>query len=199
MKRITFSLKKIKALEKMMELASWDAAEALGSMISQKVEVKFSGVDFLSFKRIFEAIGSETERIGVVFMMVSGDVEGALVFVFKDEALKKLLRVLLGRESSPENMGELEISALKSVGNIVGTSFLNALSKITSLSLLPSIPAFTYDFAGAALDAILINQTSVASQVLYLQVNFSVEGVTVPSSLFFFPAPSGLSKLLERI
>ncbi len=199
MKKISLSLKKVKALEKMMELASWDAAGALSQMLSVEVKVDFSGVDFLNFKRIFDAIGSEDEKVGVVFMMVSGDVEGALVFVFEEDALRRFLRILLKKEVEVEDMGEVEISALKAIGNVVGTNFLNALSKMTSLLFVPSVPAFAYDFAGAALDAILVNQSSVASHVLYVQINFFVESESIPANLFFFPDPKSLSKLMEKI
>jgi chemotaxis protein CheC len=66
-----------------------------------------------------------------VFMPVRGDIDGYMAFLFPWSSARALIGMLTGLE--PENwdmVGELESSAILEVGNIINSSYLNAIADI---------------------------------------------------------------------
>ena len=73
--------------------------------------------------------------------------------------------------------GEMELSALQEIGNILASSYLSSLSSLTGLSIMPSVPELAIDMAGAILSVPAIQFGEVGDSVLYIETGF-FEGST---------------------
>ncbi len=72
---------------------------------------------------------------------------------------------------------EMELSALKEVGNIITGAYLNSLSSITNLTIFPSVPDLTVDMAGAILSVPAIEFAALGDRMLMIQTQFFDEMV----------------------
>src|SRR5258705_7459169 len=81
------------------------------------------------------------------------------------------------------------------IGNILGCAYLNALSRLLGVTLLPSIPGLAVDMVGAVTDHLLIELAAVTDRAVVLasQVKHPASGLT--GSIFFLPHPSALAVL----
>ena len=116
---------------------------------------------------------AETEEALRIAIMGSGGLSHSIIdedldrkvldaMVEKDaETLCKLLGVEAGTEVGDSALGE--------IGNILGTSYLNALSMMTGLSLLPSPPMLVTDLLGAIVASVL------AQTAYHLRIGAPVE------------------------
>ena len=87
-------------------------------------------------------------------MQVLGDLAGRTVQVFPAATASRLAGILLGASRDvPRGFGEIERSAMREAGNILGGAYLNALSELLGMLLLTSVPGLAVDLAAAVLTA----------------------------------------------
>ena len=64
------------------------------------------------------------------------------MFLLEKNSARHLANQMLGGFGDPnaEDFGEMEISVLQEIGNIMTGSYLNSLSDLTGLKIFPSVP-----------------------------------------------------------
>ncbi len=102
---------------------------------------------------------------------------------------------LLGVEAGTE-IGE---SALMEIGNIVGTSYINALAKMTGMALEPTPPAIATDMLGAIVETVLAERAGAGDVALLLDSELVVEGSDATISFLLVPDSGGVDQLLARL
>ena len=66
----------------------------------------------------------------------------------------------------------MEFSALREIGNIITGSYLSALSDLTRLTIVSSVPSLHIDMAEAILSIPAIEFSKVGDKVLLIQTQF---------------------------
>ena len=89
----------------------------------------------------------------------------------------------------------MERSALMEVGNILACAYLNAMSHLLGVSLLPSIPGLAVDMLGAVTDHLLIELAAVSDSAVVLASQVREPESGLKGSIFFLPHPSALAIL----
>jgi chemotaxis protein CheC len=107
------------------------------------------------------------------------------------EALCRLLGV-----GAWDEIGE---SALREIGNILGTSCLNALASMTGLHLEPRPPHLTTDMLGAIVSSLALSQTASTELVLVLDSELAVADEPCAISFVLLPTEGGVSDLLAPL
>jgi chemotaxis protein CheC len=173
------------ALRELANIASGNAATALSQMLGREVDLNVPRVLALPLPDAVEAFGSPDESTtSVVIPLLLIDPDGAA-------ALCQLLGVEAGSE-----IGE---SALREIGNILGTSCLNALASMTGLHLEPRPPHLTTDMLGAIVSSLALSQTATTELVLVLDSELSVADEPCSISFVLLPTDGGVSDLLAPL
>jgi chemotaxis protein CheC len=94
---------------------------------------------------------------------------------------------------------EVALSALGEIGNIVGTSYINALAGMTGMEIEPTPPATATDMLGALVASVLASQAHAADTALMLDSNLVVEGEDCAVSFLLVPDRGGVTTLLDRL
>jgi chemotaxis protein CheC len=102
---------------------------------------------------------------------------------------------LLGVEAGTE-LGE---SALMEIGNIVGTSYINALSSMTGMAIEPTPPAIATDMLAAIVETVLAERAGAGDVALLLDSKLVVEGADTSISFLLVPDAGGVDQLLARL
>ena len=145
--------------------------------------------------------GAERAVVGVT-MQIHGDACGNVLLVFPELSAQRLVNKLLGRDSSQKQFDEMAESALKEVGNILASSYLGAMGSLIHLTMIPSIPAFAHDMAGAIIDFLLIELSEVGDQALMLETEFhsrQKDDAVIGGHFFMLPDPAALGVLTNAI
>jgi chemotaxis protein CheC len=93
----------------------------------------------------------------------------------------------------------MKISVLLEVGNIVSSTFLNALASFTNMKLLPTVPASASDMAGALLDTVLAIEATEDDTIITVITDFIVQGEMIEGYLVFIPNPVSLKKIFSSL
>lgn len=134
------------AIHEMANIGLGHAMTALSDLTGHSFNMTVPMVDAVSLSEVPEMMGgSENIAIGV-YMSIEGDVSGHMAFIFPWESARGLWKMLLGR--SPEDyddIDELTASAMLETGNIINSSFLDALAELTDLRIHATPPRMSLD------------------------------------------------------
>jgi len=107
-------------------------------------------VKVLQFQEVSDILGGAEIPVVGLLLRVTGDISGSIMFILEKKAAGVLVNILMGKPLDEIVVfDEIAISALKEVGNILAGSYLSALSTLTNLNILPSVPELAIDMAGA--------------------------------------------------
>lgn len=160
-------------LKELGNIGAGNATTALAQLLNCKVDMKVPQVRLMSFQEVGAMMGGEEQVMAGIFLSVEGDITGSMMFLVEKKAAAHLVSKLMGMNVDENNFTELEISALKEIGNIIAGSYLNSLSALTNLKILPSVPELCVDMAGAILSVPAIQFGIIGDNILLIQTQFT--------------------------
>ncbi|NLM07195.1 MAG: chemotaxis protein CheC [Tissierellia bacterium] len=190
----------IDILKELGNIGAGNAATALASMISKKVDMHVPNVRVLEFKNVAEILGGEENIIVGIYFELSEDIQGNIMFALDMQSAINLTNLLYGRKKTVDEMDESDISALNEIGNILASSYSNSLSQLTGLKMYISIPSLTIDMAGAILSVPAIQYGYIADHALMIETVFEGEDEKViRGNLFFIPDLDSFEKIFKAL
>lgn len=121
-------------------------------------------------------MGGEEQIMAGIYLLVEGDITGSIMFLLEEKAARALVKQLMGIYAEEgEGFSEMELSALKEIGNIITGAYLNSLSVLTNLKIFPSVPDLSIDMAGAILSVPAIEFGTIGDHILLIQTQFTDE------------------------
>ena len=182
------------ALRELANIGSGTASTALSSMLGRSVDITVPNAYVLPMADAVGAIGDpEADATGVALGVV-GDLGASVLLLFTPNDAAQMCR-FLGVEAGTE-IGE---SALMEVGNIVGTSYINALASMTGMVIEPTPPATATDMLGAIVQTVLAERAGAGDLALLLDSELVVEGSDASVSFLLVPDAGGVEQLLARL
>ncbi len=183
-------------LQEVGNIGAGNAATSLSQLLNEKVDMTVPAVNIVPFDDIFSKIGVEEVVIGVI-VRVLGDTPGNILFTLEKEVALKIISSLIGEQQ--EQISEIGSSALCEIGNIISSSYMNAIAKLTNLVLMPSVPAVTLDMMGAILSTTFIESGQFDEYVLDLETQFLQENQKISGHFYYIPMPGSLEKILSSL
>ncbi|MBR4207034.1 MAG: chemotaxis protein CheC [Lachnospiraceae bacterium] len=161
-------------LKEIGNIGAGNATTALSTMLGEKVDMAVPKVRLMEFKDVGTTMGGEEQIVAGIYLVVQGDINGSIMFIQRRESAKNMISHLMGMASEDEeNFSEMELSALKEIGNIITGAYLNSLAQLTNLTIYPSIPDVCIDMAGAVLSVPAIEFGTVADKLLLIETDFN--------------------------
>ena len=187
-------------LREIGNIGAGNAATALAKMLNRKVDMEVPRVKILEFKEVSETLGSAEIPVVGILLKMTGDLTGYIMFILQQNDASMLVSLLMGRPMKEiEKFDEIDNSALKEIGNILAGSYLSALSSLTNLKIMPSVPGMAIDMAGAILSVPAIEFGKVGDTVLYIETEFSEGNDRVVGDFFLIPDVETYDILLRAL
>jgi len=184
------------ALQEVGNIGSGNAATALSKLLNMKVDMKVPLINIVPFDDIFTSLGGDDVVVGVI-VRVLGDIQGNILFVFEKEEALYIIEALTGKRE--QYVTENGYSVLSEVGNIVASSYIDAISRFTGMNIVPSVPAVTYDMLGAILSNTFIESDQFDDSVLDVETVFLHDRTKVCGHFYYIPKPGSLDRILEKL
>lgn len=188
-------------LREVANIGAGNAATALAAMINSEIKISLPQAKIMPFTDVPDFMGgAETHAVGIYFH-VKGPVQASVLLVMPIEKAVQLLKMILGTGdiSLTGSFSDLEYSALMELGNILSSSYLNALALFTELVFKPSPPALAIDMVGAILNTILGQYGEVSDMVLVMEAGFRKDNLDVVGNIFLLPEPATLDNIFTSL
>ncbi len=190
------------ALKEISNIGMGHAATALSQMIGQTVFLQVPYVTITEISQVPEHLGGAEKLMVGITLQILGDARGSIMLLFPKESAHRLLCTLLGRHEKALIMNEVNVSALKEVGNILASAYLSALGNLLKKTLIPSVPLLAYDMAGAVVDYVLIELSQASDFALMVETDFSgapCQELAIKGHFFLLPDPATLDIFLNAV
>ena len=190
----------IDALREVGSIGTGNAATALSALLGCEVRIPLPEVQVLEFNDAVEKLGGfETVSAGIISSL-SGEINGLMLALVQLDAINLILKHIMGKQIvSYDDLTELEDSAVIEVGNILISSFVNALSGLSGVKIVPSVPQLTIDMQGAIITVPMAAYGNQSDYIMLIGGSFLVEGKELPCRLLLAPDVRSLNYLLHRL
>ena len=182
------------ALRELANIASGTAATALSQMLAREVEISVPRALALPPGEAVEACGEAEAHVAGVVVPIRGDIDGLVLLLIPNAHAERLCG-LLGVEAHTE-VGD---SALREIGNILATSYLNGLGAMTGLAMEPSPPQLHRDMLGAIVSTLLVSVVGAGRLALVLDSDLDVSGEPCSISFLLLPTAGQITHLLAPL
>ncbi|USF27933.1 CheY-P phosphatase CheC [Firmicutes bacterium ASF500] len=187
-------------LREIGSIGTGNAATALSQMMNRPVRITLPEVRIMGYNEAIEWIGGPEEVTAGVLVKMSGDVGGIMLSVQKLELVNIVLETMLGESvTSYEGLNELARSAMVEIGNIMISTFINALSGLADLNIKLTVPAFAVDMQGAILTVPMAEYGGMSDYLMAIGGNFVCDGKEVPCHVLLSPDLRSLDFLLRKL
>jgi chemotaxis protein CheC len=194
-----FHEKEFDALKEMANIGAGHAATALSQLTNRRIMIDVPKVEICPLEKAAASVG-DGGVVAAVLMRVLGDVTGRSLLLFEKSLALQLADMLLSRElGTTKVFAEFEQSALKETANILTGAYLNALSDMLGLMLIPSVPSLAIDLSSAILSTACLEFAYEREQVMILDTRFRFEpnGSSMSGHFVLLPDRASLQVILK--
>ncbi len=188
------------AIREIGSIGTGNAATALSSMLGKKVRITIPEVRIMGYNEAIDWIGGPEVITAGVLVNMSGELNGIMLSVQQMEFVNMVLKHMVDRTvTCYEELTELDRSALVEVGNIMISTFINALCSLADISTRLTVPAFAVDMQGAILTVPMAVFGGQSDYIMTVGADFICEGRQVPCRLLLSPDIRSLNFLLKKL
>lgn len=189
----------IDVLKEIGNIGAGNAITALSKMVSKRIDMNVPKVNIVEFKDVAELAGGPETIVSGIYFNVCGDISGSIMFLMDNISTRTLINWLMNKNETSMELDEIEVSALKEIGNILAGSYLSSISTLTGLKMTVSIPSLAIDMAGAIMSVPVILFGQVGDHVLLIETDF-IEGLNrVKGNFFLIPDEKSFEILLKSL
>lgn len=190
----------IDTLREIGSIGTGNAAAALSVMLGRNVRITLPEVRIMGYNEAIEWIGGPEAITAGVMVGISGQMNGIMLAVESIEFVNLALSSMLSEEIRDyEDLKDLERSALIEIGNIMISTFINALSGLADISVNLTVPSLSVDMQGAILTVPMAEYGGQSDYLMTIGGNFMCDNQEVPCRLLLSPDVRSLNFLLRKL
>lgn len=187
-------------LREVGSIGSGNAATALSDLIGKPIRIKSPEVRIMDYNEAIDWLGGPEKITAGVLVKLDGQINGIMLSVQQLEFTNLVLDSMLNRTVTDyTELGEMEKSVLIEVGNIMISTFINALSSLADLNIELTVPAFTVDMQGAIFTVPMAEYGGQSDYIMTIGGDYLYDGKTVPCQLLLSPDIRSLNTLLRKL
>jgi len=188
------------ALTEVGSIGTGNAATSLSDLIGKPVRIRQPEVRIMEYNEAIEWIGGPEPITAGVLVGMSGQLSGIMLSVQQIDFVNLVLESMMGMHIDDyAELDEIGRSALTEVGNIMISTFINALSGLTDLEIDLTVPGFTVDMQGAIMTVPMAEYGGQSNYIMTIGGTFICNGKEIPCRLLLSPDIRSLNFLLRRL
>jgi chemotaxis protein CheC len=191
----------IDVLKEIGNIGAGNAATSLGMILNAEVGIQLPTVRITDFDTALNAMGgAEAMTVGVL-LNFSGEANGMIMFLLGMDDAQNITSILVQDDAPGEEelLSEMKLSAIKEIGNILGSAYVNSIALLTGLEIELSVPYIAIDMAGAILSVPIIEFGAVGDKVMFIEESFFTDEQQLNSNVIMFAEVDTLQRIMGRL
>jgi len=187
-----------------VNIGAGNAATALSQLLGSAVTMDVPKAELVSVYELTDRYASPTVLVCAVYLRFEGEISGNMLWIMSEDTAQELVRILVKKDLGDlpqEQIDQIADSLLVEVGNIVLSSFLNAISTMTNSTLPVTVPAIAHDMLGAILDLLAAYYGMMGEVAIVSETKLCVAESknSIGGHVMLLPDPQSLSTLLSKL
>ncbi|MBX3112512.1 MAG: chemotaxis protein CheC [Fimbriimonadaceae bacterium] len=197
----TYGLLEMSAVREMANIGLGHATTALSDLTGRSFNMEVPNVETVAIENVPALVGDPEAVVVGIMMPIEGDVTGHIAFVFPWESAQTVWRYLLG--TCPDSFAEVDdlaASAMLEIGNILNSSFMNALSNMTGLAIHATPPVVSIDLCYSVVSTVVAEAELQEVVALAIETKiYDYEDTATQGYFLCIPTVEGLNLMLRRL
>lgn len=190
----------IDVIKEIGSIGNGNAATALSSLLDTKVEMSLPEVAIMEFNAAMNHMGDPEEVVAGVLVEMSGEVQGIMLFILTQDFADEILKRMLKKENVDfMALNEIDASVLTEVGNIMISSFINAMSRLTNVNIALSVPQMAVNMLGGILSLPISVMGAHSDRIMMINAGFKVDKKELHSNMLLLPDVESLNVLMKKL
>jgi chemotaxis protein CheC len=184
------------ALQELGNIGAAHAATTLSQMLNSQVDMGVPKVTAVDIAKLSEYIGEDPSAM--VAFELQGEIQhgGYVVYYLSRDSAIRITNTMLGMTEMDRQLNEMDESALREVGNIMVSAYLDATAELLGFVMLPSPPSLVVDMAHAAMQSLIAQMAEDIDEVLLFRTDLICAEHKIDSDIILMPESSSLQKML---
>lgn len=199
---LEFDRIRLDAFREISSIATGNAATSLSTMLGKRVDITIPNIAVESVRNIPDILdGLENDTAGIHFSLsVDGHISGGIILVLTLSEAMHMAGILTGSEPDQiKNLGEMEISALKELGNIVIGSYARVLTDGLRVATRYSVPTFTDNATRTIMQEIIAPIFAETEDVVIIESEFIVSDEIYRGHLLVILTTTSVSSVIKAL
>ncbi|SEV97285.1 chemotaxis protein CheC [Natrinema salifodinae] len=188
---------KLDGFDRMAERGAEEVAETATTLTGIDTSVEIRRLNFVSLEAIPEQVANE-KLVGVAFEF-DGMPSGYLLFLFDEESAHEVVDAMVPMEVEEDGFGEMGTSAIKELGNIMASGFLDGWANVLDTTIDHSTPEFIHDIGAAAVDPVIIQLGENQDFAFVFDTVVVADGREFDCEVYTIPDESDLERALNNL
>ncbi|WP_367568862.1 chemotaxis protein CheC [Lacrimispora sp.] len=181
-------------------IGTGNSATALSSMLGKTVRMTLPNVQILGYNDAIKFLGDPEEIVAAILVKMSGEINGLMLFILKLDFINEVLSSLMQQKIEDYyQLNVLETSALEEVGNIIISSYVNAMSTLSDVTISLSVPDIAVNMLGGILSVPMVEFGYQTDKMMMISGQFIIGGNVLHSDLLMMPEIQSLNFLMEKL
>ncbi len=187
-------------LKEIGSIGGGNAATALSSMLSAKVNMSLPKVEILDFNEALVNVGDPEEVVAAILVEMSGELSGIMLFILTKEFSHEILFRMLGKtEADFFELDEIDSSVLMEIGNIVISSYITAMASLVNMSVELSVPQLAVNMLGGIMSVPIAMMGQHSDRIMMITGEFKIDGKALNSNMLLLPDVESLNVLMKKL
>ncbi|MCL5773054.1 MAG: chemotaxis protein CheC [Firmicutes bacterium] len=198
--KISLSILQIDALKEVGSIGTAHAATALSDLTGTKVNIKVPHVELCRITQIPELSDFHGKEITGIRTLLKGGMNGEISMIMESTKALNLAALLLKKEPGTIKMlGTMEISALKEAVNIMIGSYLMAVTRLSGILSMPSVPELFQEDFDSHINALIEKNNTHNRYAIIIHTIVILHKTNIDGNLILIPEAESLERILDSI
>ena len=190
---------KLDGFDRMADQGASEIAKTATALTGIDTSVEIRRLNFVSLETIPQAVANE-RLVGVAFEF-DGTPSGYLLFLFDEESAIEIVDAMVPmvRDDSADGFDEMGRSAIKELGNIMASGFLDGWANVLDTTIDHSPPEFIHDIGAAAVDPVVVHLGADQEYAFVFDTVVMADGREFECEVIAVPEEAGLERALNDL
>ena len=197
-------LKNLDVFQEIGNIGAGNAASALAGLLNRRITMSVPDASVVPFNNLMNILDGPETLVSGMLVVFSGDLSGYIMLLLgMKDAMAMVSHALeqpVRDTATPGfDLNEMERDTLVEIANILVGSFLSAISAMSGLRVVPSVPQIAVDMLGALVSIAAIEYGGIGDTVLFLRTQFNDPDGEIAGHFFLIPDYKSYNILLNAL
>ena len=204
-KKDNIDTEKQDVLREIANIGAGHAATALAALLERPISQSIPKVMLIPLSDIPMHLGGAEKVVVSGLLDIMGDVSGFFMIVLEMGQADRIISMMLGKTKRPLKPGAarrysaIEKSVIMETVNILGGSYLTAISELTGLHTSQSTPYLSVDMVGAVVNIAIAEAGKTGEVAIFFQSELCNEQERIIGDVFLIPDQPSCDKILQSV
>ncbi|MEZ3142335.1 chemotaxis protein CheC [Halobaculum sp. MBLA0143] len=187
---------KLPEFNQMTKQGATSAADNITMMTGTETDVEVSRLRFVPIQDVPSEVG-DTTVAGTIFEL-HGQPSGYLAILFDESSAEEVAQGMIPTETEP-GIGEMERGALRELGNIMTSGFIDGWANVLGTSIEHTPPQFIHDMGSAVMDPLVSRLGRTQEHAFIIDSTVRTPDGDVRCDIYALPDQHELAEALDQI